>query len=648
MGLKHQAFHAMLANPHLAPFEIIDRPCQRQDWTLLDHLMVIHKVKESDYIEGDSHGSILNMARTLACCYVTENAGSRCVVLVKDGAGAPKPAVRETRSKRPPVPHIDFCRRNLPAIEYTMMKLLADMGMANTLFLVTGAKGCSTEDTEALLEGSSVDNVVSFHEKYREYRDGQDDGVFVNTVEDLMPLECELSDVDPSYVEVDGSIDRPAGLDGVFVATFAHPETSQVSVLRDACLQCASTEADTLLVELANILVGSVVVCTGDSDLVAVLTACGREGITLRMDNRSYREGRDMHTSTFGELLFAAPEKLPPKLLDGALSSSGDRFRALCDVAAEDEHLLRATRDHHAAFEATLDDEEQVVAVARYLYLGGIRGSLYSVFLSRVFNAGARTHGLDALKRSVGFPSANTVRFIFETVYPASESSLSEPDDKKPPSAGEKRKASCLDREPELGLEDGVCNVVPSKEEGKFLLGTRRLSKAYMNGLVPKGSHGRFLRLNGAGPHFFVRVKRVQDPSVRMERLVFMALCGTDYNIVPRGLGIKRLMTGVVTNHKAFSKWCQELKSLLWGSDSGDCGYHSMGMRLACLTKVPPKIRSDHWTGANCGLMFKTMKYVCELWNMKRPRPGPEYGFSARDGTVGFDREDSLLVDADD
>ena len=45
-----------------------------------------------------------------------------------------------------------------------MMKLLANMGMKNKLFPVTGVKGDSSEDE--LLEGTSVDNLVSFHQKY--------------------------------------------------------------------------------------------------------------------------------------------------------------------------------------------------------------------------------------------------------------------------------------------------------------------------------------------------------------------------------------------------------------------------------------------------------------------------------------------------
>lgn len=141
-----RAIHAMLANPHLAPFELIDRLCQQQDWTLIDHLMVIHKVKTSDHVEGDSWASIVNMAKTLACGYISEHTGSRCVVLVKDGTGAHKPAVREMRVNHPPLPHIEFFKRNLCTTEYTMMKLLADMGVKNKLFLVTGAQGDPSED----------------------------------------------------------------------------------------------------------------------------------------------------------------------------------------------------------------------------------------------------------------------------------------------------------------------------------------------------------------------------------------------------------------------------------------------------------------------------------------------------------------------
>lgn len=637
MGLKHKAIHAMLANPDLAPFEVIDRPCEQQDWTLIDHLITIHKVKKSDYIEDDPRASIENIARTLAHGYILENAGSRCVVLVKDGAQAQKPAVREMRLNRIPVPHIDFCQRNLHDIEYTMMKMLADMGMKDKLFLVTGAKGELCE--EELLEVTPTDNLVSFHQKY------------LDTLKDQKHVDSQ-SQRTPGYEH--GSIQRPERVCGVFVATFADPLTPQVSVLRDACLRCTSTEADTLLVELANVLKGSVTVCTGDSDVVAVLMACGREGITMRIDNKSYHEHRVMHMSTFGELLFAIPQICTPKQLFKELTSSEDRFRVMCDITMEDEYLLQTTKMQHEAFEAILDEQGDVnckINIARYLYLGGIRGSLYSAFMARFFESNGRTKlaGLKILAE--GRVSRNTVCYIFETLYPASDKSrmFDSNSDNPASSTGEKRKTSCLREQdvPELCLEDGVeYKVIPSKEEKDVLNSLKRLSNAYMKGIVPRGSHGRFLRLTQAGRYIYLSMKGavLQDEKERTERLFFMVLCGTDYNIVPMGLGIKRLMTGVVTNSKSFSLWCQELKRLLWGVSSEDCDYHNMGRKLADFTNVPVKIQSKYWTRVNCELMLKTMKYVCELWTMKRPRPGPDYGFSVLDGVVRFN---SLFANVD-
>ena len=224
MGLKHNAIHAMLANPHLAPFELVNKPCEQQTWTLIDHLMVIHKVKAVDYIKDDSEASIVNMARRLACHYKWEDSDSRCVVLVKDGAAAPKPAVIELRQKQVPDPHIKFCRRNLCAIEYTMMKMLADMGMKNKLFLVTGSNGDSVEDD--IIEGNLINNLVSFHQKYLDCQECKDESVIVTTPEDMKPLEWDTPD---SYHI--GSIERPAGFKGVFVATFVYPETVEYSIL---------------------------------------------------------------------------------------------------------------------------------------------------------------------------------------------------------------------------------------------------------------------------------------------------------------------------------------------------------------------------------------------------------------------------------
>lgn len=194
----------MLANPHLAPFEVVDRPCHQQDWTLIDHLMVIHRITERDYVQGDPHSSITKMARTLVLNYISEIKGSRCVVLVKDGSGAQKPAVREMRLCHTVEPHIEFCRRNLRTIEYTILMLLADMGMKNKVYLVVGSKGnASVSD---ILDGGSLDNVVSIHHNSHVV-------VSVTALEDGTPYAQEPSTLDPGYTAK--LIDRPEGINGV-------------------------------------------------------------------------------------------------------------------------------------------------------------------------------------------------------------------------------------------------------------------------------------------------------------------------------------------------------------------------------------------------------------------------------------------------
>lgn len=98
-------------------------------------------------------------------------------------------------------------------------------------------------------------------------------------------------------------------------------------------------------------------------------------------------------------------------------------------------------------------------------------------------------------------------------------------------------------------------------------------------------------------------------------------------------------MTGVVTNYESFSSWCQEMKLLLWGvkgAPSHNCDYYNAGIALANFTQVPTKTRLNYWTEVTCVLMLKTMKYVCDLWSLERPTPGPEYGFSIHDDRLSF------------
>lgn len=634
----------MLANPRLAPFELIEEGTRQQwDWTLIDHLMQIHRVKESDYVVDDPITSILNMARTLASIYLSEDLNTRFVVLVKDGASAPKPSVRESRLIRTLVPHIEFCKLNLHVVEYTAMKLLADAGMKDKLFLVTGAKGEYLEGKVLDEMTSASDNLISFHQKYLDGRRGckvQDNEKYYRA------FVTELFEKDP-YICVQGA--RPRDFKGVFVATFADPTVAQVSTLAEACIRCASTEADTLLVELANILKGSVAVCTGDTDMVAVLAACGREGITLRLDNKSYRKDRDMYESPFGEL-FATPEQGGVSELEFCeLGSSEDRFSALCDVSLEDMSLVSEAWQRHNTFEVILDKRGETdfkVKVARYLYVGGIRGPLYCTFLFRFLESNVQS-SLVSLGVSVhrGHVYGEAMgQYVFETLCPATSNGSplhSFPEsDNSPTCTSQKRRVSHLE-----------LDKLESLSLAKKL---KRLGKAYMKEMVPRGSYGRFLRLSSAGRHFFMRITEdtVRNETVRMEKLFFMALCGTDYNLVPTGLGIKRLMTGVLSDYDSFSLWCRDLKDLLWGwggepsSPVEDREYHKMGRRLSCITNVPIKTCSKHWTVDNCKLMVKTIKYVCDLWNLKKPKPGPDYGLCVHDGMVSFSREDSSHAEA--
>ncbi|KAK2829954.1 hypothetical protein Q5P01_017885 [Channa striata] len=169
---------------------------------------------------------------------------------------------------------------------------------------------------------------------------------------------------------------------------------------------------------------------------------------------------------------------------------------------------------------------------------------------------------------------------------------------------------------------------------------------AYVNGAVPRASHARFLRLSRVGRHMFLRVKTavVRDDRVRKERVLFMALCGTDYSVTPVGLGIIWLLTDAVANRELFSSWCAQLESSLWAPPDGTReeareppDFHCMAVVLAGLTGIPPKIRDTHWSGAKCELMFRTLKYVCDLWALKKPQIGPEYGFSVHnDGVARF------------
>ncbi|MEQ2199203.1 hypothetical protein XENOCAPTIV_027423, partial [Xenoophorus captivus] len=137
--------------------------------------------------------------------------------------------------------------------------------------------------------------------------------------------------------------------------TFARPESPYTRVLQKVCCSCKSMEADMLLVELANALEGQVTMCSGDSDLVAVFKAYGCQGLTMRMEKGSYREGSEMHLSAFGELVCA---RLPGAVGTTAvrvLSHKENRLNILCDLGREDDVLLSDTRKRHDTFMGLLE-----------------------------------------------------------------------------------------------------------------------------------------------------------------------------------------------------------------------------------------------------------------------------------------------------
>lgn len=605
MGLRNNAIHAMLANPQLAPFDVITRPSDAQDWTLVDHLVNLYKVKPEDYVENNPKLSMMQMAKTLARHYLSEVSDTNFLVLVKDGEQAQKPAIRDTRTRRTAAPHVDFCRRYLCAIEYQMLEMLADAGAKDKVALVTGAQGdCQINDVARCWETT----MVSFHKSYAESepRDRKgDDGGF----------------------KAERSTKRPKWHLGPFAATFAAPDKAGVLALWYACKTCVGTEADTLLVELANSLPGSVTVCSADSDVIAVLTARGRSGVILRMDNRSYRCDVEMHTSIFGDLILRSPEdqgETPPP----DLSEREARFRTLCDLSADDvnnDASMHLRAQHDASEDALVKEYNQCpIDVAEYLVSGGIRGSLYSTYLSRRESSAAAALSLLVRAAKNGGRGVDVVTFLFETLYPCTRDS---------PNAtrGQKRVASDYDN-----------FINESKRHKSDLRGMKRLARAYLSNAVPEGSHGRFLKLTHSGPFLYLRIKEslASDEADRNTKLTFMALCGTDYNFVPRGLGIKSLLTGAITNRQRFSEWCAHTRQLLRTPIAlTDTKCHDLALELAKITRISPVTYQKYWTVKICSLAIKTLAYTDQVWNLRKPKADVRYGLAMHaDGVARFIR----------
>lgn len=561
MGLQRKAIHMMLANPSLSPFDVIVEEIGGHDWALVDHLMMIHKLGQNLYVPDNEELSLRRMACRLAGLYINENIRAKCVVLVKDGCRASKPAVREMRNNRILPPHVTFFKTNLIKIENLMFEQ----------FEVAGQK----------------DRFYLFVNPSQQQRDHP-----------RSPSKVPLLEQEPESRTF-------VGPGGYVVSSSAAADTTET--LLKACASCQTIEADTSMVELANALVGaSVMICTGDSDVIAVSAASLRPGVMIRMNNYSYTPDRPMHTSVFADVLMGEPLREVPKPASTQSSSWLPTFAVMCDVTvAQVPWLHPRTRKNHDALLQECGGKTFGRFLQR-LHTAGVRGSLYVDALDGLF-----ADGIEVAERRTLVSSERPRDALRELLRRKAV----------------KRKKSC-DREEERAEEEDDDD---DKRQGPALprqgndKNVERLHLLYRQGQLPRGTHGRYLGLQKSGSYFYMMIKEnvMRDPALRRRLLSFMVLCGTDYSVLPKGFGVQKLLNAVVTHKATFSRWCDRL----WEAIAKDaaCQYHALGKDLAYLGGVPRRTVHSYWTAENCKRFFGMMKYVFDLWSLNASeRPGPD------------------------
>lgn len=599
MGLKNQALHVMLANPHLSPFDVIDRPASRHDWMLVDHLITRFRVNANDYVEHDRVGSIWNMARTLAEHYSQEKWTTECLIMVRDGPGAQKPAVRHIRDRYQLAPHLHFCRCNADAIDYLTLKLLCDANVLKAAYIVTGREWSQSETDDESDCGRPV-----FRVQYD--------------------------------IEGMGTSTKPPGFRGVHVSTFAtDSDEGHLVLLEAACKMSSSTEADTLMVELANDLPGAAMICTSDSDVIAVLAARGREGLTLRLTNTSYARGRPMHRAAFGDLLMDRVAGESPN--DVSLESSELRLQALYDVMCGDDNFRGEVETRHAEWEHLAQlafgqsaHESGVRQLAEYLYRGGIRGSVYGEFLNRVsaLPTGRRKEvARIILDRARTERRAAAPKCVFHETFELFPDCSRDGAAASASVEGNNAKRSCD------GVDTKHSETGPSWKQ--LCASMHKLSKLYAEGKVPRYSNGRYLRLTAMSSHLYMRIKPevVESEPLKHKLLVFMILFGTDYTRTFQGLGPKGLLKAGVRD--LFGSWCEELKAAWQNNDPKTSlkTYHGLYNKLAKMSKIPEKTRAS-CDAQLSSLTFRTMRYVYDLWRLTHPKPDDSYGFHVDENNI--------------
>lgn len=505
MGLRNQALHVMLANPHLSPLELVDMPTEKQDGLLVDHPIIRYRVTATNYEEGNDIESIYKMATTLADVYARDQSVAHYLVMVVDGRGSQKPAVREIRNKYQPPPHIEFCRRYSDNIDLLTLKMLQQRNIFKGVYIVNGRKW-----TPAPPSSESNGKLPVFH------------------------FECD---------DEDWAITTNRPLDGVHI--MAHDEeevaleTGPLASLGDACKNCVSTEADTLMVELANSLTGDTMLHTCDSDMVAILTGSGREDLMLRMSNKSYNIDRPMHNSTFGDMLRSTgPDH---KTLD--FSTSDLRMQELYDVEIRDKKLWGSMKQYHDDWETILtrnlklEDEkpEGLRLVATHLYKGGIRASVYGEFLLRVSQL-PESHQDEVASTLLG--TARKSKFNGRVVFKETFDLIACQGERESPDSETKSVTTGAKRPRD---EDGnpIVTKHPDSIRQQTFSNMRKLTNMYRDNKVPRYSHGRYLRMTQMSHLFHMRIKPeiFKEQDTRHRLLTSMILFGTDYTFNFQGLG---------------------------------------------------------------------------------------------------------------
>lgn len=658
MGLRNKAFHVMLANGRVAPFYIRGPPVYDMNWTIVDHLITIYKIKESDYVEDQPLCSVTNMAARLRDIYADECTRTRYLVLVRDGHGSKKPAVCKQRESQPVPRHIVFYKQHAALIEYAVLHMLYDIGFGDCVFFVTGADMSAYDNATASL---------SLHQTCSEATRKVADNIAV-------ALDVGVRDEEASYYNK-----KPTGAHGVFMYTCADPHARGYLELLRACLQCRGVEADTVMIELAANLKDTKMVCTRDTDTIAILTAIGDTDTVLRLDNLSYKRDKNMFLTPFYYCLVGSAQPAREPDLSN-LETSAARLYTLCDVEADIVELPRDVRDLHESWEMIVTATTGITAerVARSLCRAGIRGALYVDLLRLTFGLPALTDTL-AFATRIGTliqvrddESKARENSLFNEIFAAcpadavvaaildvscehrqrrrnaamleidpkhapceSENEfLSPPNSKRPRTQADERAdytkgydQSCSDGQAaEIASEesrDPPCSKITYKD---LLSRYRTLRKMYESNSLREGTYGRYLALCNAGPYVYLSKKSslLIDSKKRNIKLIFMILSGTDYTFTLPGLGGTKILTKTIA-HRGFGPWCLELVEMWANGRAQSTAIHDHAIKLAQIAGLSARKINNAWTPEMTNKCINSMEYAYKLWTLQNPTYGPRY-----------------------